>query len=143
MSYERLLDGKRLLITGVRSEDSLAYAVARAAQDAGAELVLTAPGRAMESARALAGTLPSSPPVLEFDVTVPEHVGTLREALHERWDHVDGVLHAIAFGPPRPCATAAGLYEHRRLMQFGAPSFPRRPQRVGEATRVSGRVPSR
>jgi meromycolic acid enoyl-[acyl-carrier protein] reductase len=100
MSYERLLDGKRLLITGVRSEDSLAYAVARAAQDAGAELVLTAPGRAMESARALAGTLPSSPPVLEFDVTVPEHVGTLREALHERWDHVDGVLHAIAFGPP-------------------------------------------
>lgn len=94
-----LLDGKRLLITGVRSEDSLAYAVARAAQEAGAELVLTAPGRALEGATAMAGQLPAAAPVLEWDVTVPEHVEAIRRALGERWEHVDGVLHAIAFGP--------------------------------------------
>ncbi len=94
-----LLDGKRLLITGVRNEDSLAFAVARLAQEHGAELMLTAPARALEQATAVAERLPSPPPVVEFDVTVPGHAASVSEAIGRRWDALDGALHSIAYGP--------------------------------------------
>lgn len=94
-----LLEGKRLVITGVRNEDSLAFAVARLAQEEGADVVLTAPARALEGAHEMASRLPVKAPVVEFDVTVPEHVSALVKALGERWDGVDGALHSIAFGP--------------------------------------------
>lgn len=94
-----MLAGKRLVITGVRNEDSLAFAIAKLAQDNGAELVFTAPGRALEGARAMAGALAKSPEVVEFDVTVPEHAASVCELVGRRWDAVDGVLHSIAFGP--------------------------------------------
>jgi enoyl-[acyl-carrier protein] reductase I len=87
------------VITGVRNEDSLAWAVAKLAQDNGAELVFAAPGRALDGARAMAQALPTSPEVIEFDVTVPGHRASVCEALSRRWDAVDGVLHSIAFGP--------------------------------------------
>jgi enoyl-[acyl-carrier protein] reductase I len=95
-----VLEGKRLLITGVRNKDSLAFAVAQLAQEQGAELILTAPARALFGARAMAQALPTTPEVVEFDVTVPEHVTELCQVVGERWDSIDGVLHAIAFGPP-------------------------------------------
>src|SRR3954462_13163345 len=94
-----MLDGRRLLITGVRNEDSLAFSVARLAQEHGAEVVLAAPARALEGAKAMAQQLAQPAAVLEFDVTVPEHAAALCAALGERWDAVDGALHSIAFGP--------------------------------------------
>jgi meromycolic acid enoyl-[acyl-carrier-protein] reductase len=94
-----VLQGKRLVITGVRNEDSLAFAIAQRAQEAGAELMLTAPARALEGAKEIAQALPRPPAVVEFDVTVPEHVTTLCETVGEKWDAIDGVLHSIAFGP--------------------------------------------
>lgn len=97
-----LLDGKRLLITGVRNESSLAYATAELALEWGAEVVLTAPGRALASAEEAAARLPKPAPVIEFDVTEPEQVSALSSRLAKRWDRVDGALHSIAFGP-RSC----------------------------------------
>lgn len=97
-----LLAGKRLVITGLRSSDSIALAVARRAQEEGAEVVLTALGRVLDTSTDLAHELPDPPDVLEFDATSPESVQRLSQELAQRWDRVDGVLHAIAFAP-RSC----------------------------------------
>lgn len=97
-----LLDGKKLVITGVRNRNSLALAVAKRAQAEGADIVLTALGRAMDEAKILAAELRKPSEVLELDATSPESVERLTANLSDRWDHVDGVLHAIAFGP-RSC----------------------------------------
>ena len=70
-----LLTGKRIVVTGVLTDDSLAYAVAKLAQLEGAEVVLTGAGRGLSLTRRVARHLPSPPDVLELDVTVPEHVG--------------------------------------------------------------------
>ncbi len=94
-----LLAGKRLLVTGVVTRDSIAYEVARQAQEAGAEIVLTGFGRAKRlTDRAVAG-LSGPPDVLELDVNRPEDLTAAAEALGERWDALDGILHAIAFAP--------------------------------------------
>jgi enoyl ACP reductase len=95
-----LLDGKRLLITGVLTDDSIAYAVAERAQRAGAEVVLTGFGRGLRITERMARRLPEPPDVLELDVNAPDHVANVAAALEERWDALDGVLHAIAFAPP-------------------------------------------
>ncbi len=95
-----LLDGKRLLITGVLTEASLAFAVARLAQDEGAEIVLSGAGRALSLTRRTARKLPQEPEVLEIDVTSPEQLAAAGELLAERWDRLDGLLHAIGFAPP-------------------------------------------
>ena len=97
-----LLSGKRLLITGIRNSDSLAAAVARRAQDEGAELVLTAMGRARESAMEVVASLPHPVELLEFDATSPHAAAHLRCQLLDHWDSLDGALHAIAFAP-RSC----------------------------------------
>jgi enoyl-[acyl-carrier protein] reductase I len=94
-----ILDGKRLLITGVLTDASLAFGVAKLAQEEGAEIVLTGAGRALRLTQRTARKLPTEPDVLELDVTVPEHVESVRTALAERWDRVDGALHAIGFAP--------------------------------------------
>lgn len=94
-----ILDGKRLLITGVLTDASLAFGVAKLAQEEGAEIVLTGAGRALRLTERTARKLPTEPEVLELDVTVPEHVDTVRDALAQRWDRVDGALHAIGFAP--------------------------------------------
>ena len=67
-----ILDGKRLLITGVLTDSSLAFAVARLAQEEGAEVVLTGAGRGLGLTRRTARKLPTEPEVLEFDVTSTE-----------------------------------------------------------------------
>jgi enoyl-[acyl-carrier protein] reductase I len=95
-----LLDGKRILVTGVLTDDSLAFAVARIAQEQGAEIVLTGAGRGMGLTTRVARRLPTEPEVLELDVTVPEQADAVRERLAEKWGAVDGALHAIGFAPP-------------------------------------------
>ncbi len=94
-----LLEGKRVLITGVLSDTSIAFPVARLAQEQGAEIVLTSFGRAMSLTQRVAKRLPSPPDVIELDVTDSAHIAALTEDLRRRWGRVDGVLHAIGFAP--------------------------------------------
>jgi meromycolic acid enoyl-[acyl-carrier-protein] reductase len=94
-----LVDGKRLLITGVLTPGSIAYAVAREALDNGAEVVLTGFGRTRSLTERTARRLPKPVDVLELDATRPEDVDAVREELSRRWGRLDGVLHAIAFAP--------------------------------------------
>ena len=94
-----LLDGKRIVVTGVLTDASIAFSIARLAQEQGAEIVLTGAGRGLSLTQRTARKLPSPPEVVELDVTVPEHLVAAREAVAARWDRVDGVVHAIAFAP--------------------------------------------
>jgi enoyl ACP reductase len=95
-----LLEGKRVLVTGVLTDASIAYAVAERAAEQGAELVLTGAGRGLPLTRRTARKLPASPPVLELDVTDADHLAALPTSLGELgWDRVDGVVHAIGFAP--------------------------------------------
>ena len=95
-----LLDGKRLLITGVLTDASLAFAVAKLAQEEGAEVVLSGAGRALSLTKRTARKLPNEPDVLEIDVTSSEQLEAAGHTLAERWDRLDGILHAIGFAPP-------------------------------------------
>jgi len=94
-----LLQGKKLLITGVLMDTSIAFQVAKLAQEQGAEVVLTSFGRAMKITQSIAKRLPSTPPVIELDVTSKEDCDSLAERLGEHVDHLDGVLHSIGFAP--------------------------------------------
>ena len=94
-----ILDGKRLLITGVLTDASLAFGVARLAQEEGAEIVLTGAGRGMRLTERTARKLPVAPEVLEFDVTSDEQAAAVRDHLGSTWGRVDGALHAIGFAP--------------------------------------------
>lgn len=94
-----LLDGKKLLVTGVLTETSIAFSCARLAQEQGAEIVLTSFGRPMNLTRRAARRLPTEPEVLELDVTQPEHLARLTGDLEQRWGRLDGVVHAIGFAP--------------------------------------------
>ena len=98
-----LLDGKRLLITGVLTTDSLAYAVARRALEEGAQVALCGFGRGMSlttrSARRLAD-VGDVGDVVELDVTSPDQLAAARDALGARFGRLDGVLHAIGYAPP-------------------------------------------
>jgi enoyl-[acyl-carrier protein] reductase I len=94
-----LLDGKKIVITGVLTDASLAFGVARLARQEGADIVLTGAGRALSLTQRTARKLGDDIDVFELDVTVPEHGVTVRTALAEKWGHVDGVLHAIGFAP--------------------------------------------
>jgi enoyl ACP reductase len=94
-----LLEGKRLLITGVLTRGSIAYSVAERAQGEGAEIVLTGFGRTRRMTERAAGRLPDPPSVLELDVNSPDDISSLAAELSSRWDRLDGVLHAIAFAP--------------------------------------------
>jgi meromycolic acid enoyl-[acyl-carrier protein] reductase len=94
-----LLEGKKLVITGVLTKDSIAATVARTALEAGAEVVLTSFGRATRLTQRVARGLPGEPDVLELDVTDPAHHEALAATLADRWGRVDGVVHAIGFAP--------------------------------------------
>src|SRR3954449_12738772 len=93
-----LLDGKRLLITGVITDASIAFTVARIAQEEGAQVVLTGFGR-MSLVERVARRLPEPPPVIELDVSDQGHLDTLADRVREHVDGVDGVLHSIGFAP--------------------------------------------
>jgi enoyl-[acyl-carrier protein] reductase I len=94
-----LLEGKRILVTGVLSESSIAFSIARVAQDQGADVVLTSFGRAMSLTKRAAARLPKPTDVLELDLTEASHLANLTEALSARWGGLDGAVHAVAFAP--------------------------------------------
>ncbi len=94
-----LLKDKRLLITGVLTPQSIAFAVAQAVQEEGGEIVLTSFGKAMSLTEKSARRLPSPVDVLEMDVNDPGHIAAVAEDLTKRWGRLDGFLHAIAFAP--------------------------------------------
>jgi len=94
-----ILEGKRLLITGVLMDSSIAFHVARLAQDEGARVVLTSFGRTMKITQTIARRLPTTPPVIELDVTNQEHLDSLADRTREHLDGLDGVLHSIGFAP--------------------------------------------
>jgi enoyl-[acyl-carrier-protein] reductase (NADH) len=94
-----LLKGKNLLVTGVLTRTSIAYHVARLAQEQGANVVLTAYGRVRLVER-LAQRLPAPAPVVELDVTDPAHLERLPEVVGQHVDRLDGVLHSVAYAPP-------------------------------------------
>jgi meromycolic acid enoyl-[acyl-carrier-protein] reductase len=93
-----LLAGKRLLVTGVITDASIAFSVAKLAQENGATVVLTGFGR-LSLVERIAKRLPEPAPVIELDVTNQEHLDRLADRVREHVDGLDGVVHSIAFGP--------------------------------------------
>jgi meromycolic acid enoyl-[acyl-carrier-protein] reductase len=94
-----LLEGKKVLITGVLDRRSIAFSVARLAVEQGAKIALSSFGKAMNLTSRTARRLDPEPPVLELDVNRQEDIGTVAEDLRERWGELDGVVHAVAFAP--------------------------------------------
>ena len=94
-----ILDGKRILVTGVLDHHSIAYRIAEHAQRQGAEIALTGFGRARRLTERAAQGLPATAPVLELDASREEDFGALRESLQALWGRVDGAVHAIAYAP--------------------------------------------
>ena len=94
-----LLEGKKVLVTGVLDRRSIAYSAARLAQEQGAEIALSGFGRARRLTERTAKRLDPEPPILELDVNKPEDIEAVAEDLRERWGELDGIVHAIAFAP--------------------------------------------
>jgi enoyl ACP reductase len=94
-----LLEGKRVLVTGVLTDSSIAFHVAKFAQEEGATVVLTSFGRQMKITQAIARRLPSTPPIVELDVSNADDVAALAGRVTEHVDGLDGVLHSIGFAP--------------------------------------------
>ncbi len=94
-----MLAGKRLLITGVLTDDSIAWHTAKVAQEQGAEVVLTGFGRGLSLTRRSARRLPEEADVLELDINEAAHMDALVTQLDEKWGGIDGALHAIAYAP--------------------------------------------
>lgn len=94
-----LLEGKRLVITGVLTDDSIAWHTARVAQEEGADVICTGFGRGLRLTERSVQRLPKDADVHELDINDPEHVDRFVAAITEKWNRVDGALHAIAFAP--------------------------------------------
>ena len=139
-----ILDGKRILITGVLTQASIAFGVAKAAQEEGAEIILTGAGRGLSITERTARKLPEAPPVLELDVTVPDHLEAVRTELAKGGD-LHGALHAIGFAPEtclggnfmtspwEDVATAVQIsaYSLKSLAEVAAPLMPNGGSLVG------------
>ncbi len=95
-----ILEGKRILVAGVTMDSSIGFATARVAQEQGATVLISNFGRALNITKRIAKRLPAEPPVLELDVTDPEHLARLPELVREHVDGLDGVVHSIAYGNP-------------------------------------------
>jgi enoyl-[acyl-carrier protein] reductase I len=95
-----ILDGKRILVTGILTEESLAFGVAQLALAEGAEIVATGFGRGMSLTKRIVRRLPSSVDVLELDVNDPGAIEAVAADIGQRWGKLDGVLHSIALAPP-------------------------------------------
>ena len=133
-----ILAGKRLLITGVITRDSIAFHAAEQAQKEGASVVLTSFGRVRRMTERAAQRLPEPVDVLELDVNEPGDLEALTASLQERWGGVDGALHAIAFAPqdaiggnfmtaPAESATQALQTSAFSLKALGAALAPQMP----------------
>ncbi|MGW6540572.1 enoyl-ACP reductase FabI [Streptomyces sp. NPDC055051] len=93
-----ILDGKRVLVTGVLTEHSIAFHAAKVAQEEGADVVLTGFGR-LSLVERTAQRLPKPAPVIELDVTSPEQLAGLADRIGDHVPSLDGIVHSIAFGP--------------------------------------------
>ena len=114
-----ILDGKRILVTGVLTESSIAFHVARIAQQEGATLVLTGFGR-LTLVERIAKRLPEPPPVLELDVTDAAQLESLASSLR----------YSSASSPTTPAFSRSG-----RSLVTTTTSRPSRP-RLNAAARI-------
>lgn len=94
-----ILEGKNILVTGVLTDGSIAFHIARLAQEEGANVVLTGFGRGLSLTTRIAGRLPKLPPIIELDVTNQEHLDGLADEVKKHLPHLDGVVHSIGFAP--------------------------------------------
>ncbi|MFM9151636.1 MAG: SDR family oxidoreductase, partial [Candidatus Planktophila sp.] len=94
-----ILQGKNILVTGVLTDGSIAFHIAKIAQEQGATVVLTGFGRALSLTTRIAGRLPQSAPIIELDVTNQTHLDELSTKIKEHVPHLDGVVHSIGFAP--------------------------------------------
>ena len=94
-----ILQGKKILVTGVLTDGSIAFHIAKIAQEEGATVLLTGFGRALSLTTRIAGRLPQTPPIIELDVTNQEHLDGLAAEVHRHVPHLDGVVHSIGFAP--------------------------------------------
>jgi meromycolic acid enoyl-[acyl-carrier protein] reductase len=115
-----VLEGKKILVTGVLDRKSIAFSIAEEAQKAGAEIVLTSFGRVTRITQMMARRLPTPPDVLELDATKPEDAAEVCGELQQRWGRLDGWVHSIAFAPDdalggnflrTPWASAAAAFQ--------------------------------
>ncbi|HET7725235.1 MAG TPA: enoyl-ACP reductase FabI [Propionibacteriaceae bacterium] len=95
-----ILDGKRILVAGVTMNTSIAYAVAQLAQREGATVLVSNFGRALSLTRRVVAKLDPVPPVLEIDVTNPDHLAALPDMVREHVDGLDGLVHSVAYANP-------------------------------------------
>jgi meromycolic acid enoyl-[acyl-carrier-protein] reductase len=95
-----ILDGKRILVAGVTLDTSIGFATAKVAQEQGATVLISNFGRALGITRRIAGRLPAAAPVLELDVSDPDHLAGLADQVRQHVDGLDGVVHSIAYGNP-------------------------------------------
>jgi meromycolic acid enoyl-[acyl-carrier-protein] reductase len=130
-----ILEGKKILITGIVNRHSIAFSIAERAQAQGAEVLLTSFGRVKRMTERSAARLEPAPEVLELDVNSDEDIAALRAELKSRWGKVDGAVHAIAFAPgdaiggdfmatPRESAKVAfetSAYSYKALAEAVAP----------------------
>ena len=94
-----ILEGKKILVTGVLTEASIAFTVARLAQEQGAEIVLSSFGRMLPITTKIAERLPKPCAVIELDATNADDLTALEGRVKEHMPHLDGIVHAIAFAP--------------------------------------------
>jgi enoyl ACP reductase len=94
-----ILENKKLLVTGVLTDDSIAFHTARRAIEEGAEVVLSGFGRALSLTQRVARRLPVTPDVLEIDVANPDHLVAARDAISMKFGRLDGLVHSIGFAP--------------------------------------------
>jgi enoyl-[acyl-carrier protein] reductase I len=94
-----ILQGKNILVTGVLTDSSIAFHIAKLAQEQGATVLLSSYGRVMSLTTRIAGRLPQPAPVIELDVTNQEHLDALADRVKEHVPHLDGVVHSIGFAP--------------------------------------------
>lgn len=94
-----ILHGKNILVTGVLTDGSIAFHIAKIAQEEGANVLLTGFGRALSLTTRIAARLPKPAPIIELDVTNQEHLDTLAGKVKAHLPHLDGVVHSIGFAP--------------------------------------------
>ena len=97
--YVGILDGRSILVTGVLTDQSIAFHIARLCQQEGASVILTSFGRALSLTRRVASRLPSEPPTIELDVTKSENLESLADSVRVHTQRLDGVVHSIGFAP--------------------------------------------
>ncbi|WP_026174524.1 enoyl-ACP reductase FabI [Acaricomes phytoseiuli] len=95
-----MLNGKTILVTGIYTERSIAYACAKLAAEEGANLIYTAFGRQRKTTEVIIGRLPKKGPILELDARSQEHFDTLSERLLEHTNRIDGIIHCISASKP-------------------------------------------